>query len=98
MRQVTFAPYVVVHTVPSGTEEDRSSPWMQLAINRCHFQRRIQKVEILIVASLLKRQKTFKDFQYLICMLDEEIGSKLVRSPETQITRTVESKVASIDR
>ena len=39
---VTFNPEVTVHLIPY---EDRKSEWMQRAIDRCHFQRRIQLIE-----------------------------------------------------
>ena len=39
---VTFNPEVTIHLIPY---EDRSSEWMQCAINRAHFQRRVQLFE-----------------------------------------------------
>ena len=36
---VTFNPEVTIHLIPY---EDRSSQWMQCAIDRAHFQRRVQ--------------------------------------------------------
>ena len=44
---VTFNPEIVVHLIPY---EDRSSPWMQCAIDRAHFQRRIRLFEELFTA------------------------------------------------
>ena len=44
---VTFNPEVTVHLIPY---EDRMSEWMQRAIDRCHFQRRIQLFEELFTA------------------------------------------------
>ena len=44
---VTFNPEIVVHLIPY---EDRSSPWMQCAIDRAHFQRRVQLFEELFTA------------------------------------------------
>ena len=39
---VTFNPEVTIHLIPY---EDRSSEWMQCAIDRAHFQRRVQLLE-----------------------------------------------------
>ena len=44
---VTFNPEIVVHLIPY---EDRSSPWIQCAIYRAHFQRRVQLFEELFTA------------------------------------------------
>ena len=44
---VTFNPDVTIHLVPY---EDRSSQWMQCAIDRAHFQRRVQLFEELFTA------------------------------------------------
>ena len=44
---VTFNPEVTVHLIPY---EDRKSEWIQRAINRCHFQRRIQLLKELFSA------------------------------------------------
>ena len=44
---VTFNPEVTVHLTPY---EDRKSEWVQAAIDRCHFQRRIQLFEELFTA------------------------------------------------
>ena len=44
---VTFNPEIVVHLIPY---EDRSSPWMQCAIDRAHFRRRVQLFEELFTA------------------------------------------------
>ena len=44
---VTFNPEIVVHLIPY---EDRSSPWIQCAIDRAHFQRRVQLFEELFTA------------------------------------------------
>ena len=44
---VTFNPEVTIHLIPY---EDRSSQWMQCAIDRAHFQRRVQLFEELFTA------------------------------------------------
>ena len=44
---VTFNPEIVVHLIPY---EDRSSQWIQCAIDRAHFQRRVQLFEELFTA------------------------------------------------
>ena len=44
---VTFNPEVTIHLIPY---EDRSSEWMQCAIDRAHFQRRVQLLEELFTA------------------------------------------------
>ena len=44
---VTFNPEVTIHLIPY---EDRSSQWMQCAIDRAHFQRRVQLLEELFTA------------------------------------------------
>ena len=44
---VTFDSEVTIHLIPY---EDRKSEWMQRAIDRCHFQRRIQLFEELFSA------------------------------------------------
>ena len=44
---VTFNPVVTVHLIPA---ENRKSEWNQCAINRAHFQRRIQFFEELFTA------------------------------------------------
>ena len=44
---VTFNPEVTIHLIPY---EDRSSEWMQCAINRAHFRRRVQLFEELFTA------------------------------------------------
>ena len=44
---VIFNPEVTVHLIPN---EDHKSEWMQCAIDRCHFQRRIQLFEELFTA------------------------------------------------
>ena len=44
---VTFNPEIVVHLIPY---EDRSSEWMRHAIDRAHFQRRVQLFEELFTA------------------------------------------------
>ena len=44
---VTFNPEIMVHLIPY---EDRSSPWIQCAIDRAHFQRRVQLFEELFTA------------------------------------------------
>ena len=44
---VTFNPEVIIHLIPY---EDRRSEWMQCAIDRCHFQRRIRLFEELFTA------------------------------------------------
>ena len=44
---VTFNPEIIVHLVPY---EDRTSEWMQSAIDRAHFRRRIQLFEELFTA------------------------------------------------
>ena len=44
---VTFNPVVTVHLIPA---ENRKSEWNQCAINRAHFQRRIQLFEELFTA------------------------------------------------
>ena len=44
---VTFNPEIVVHLIPY---EDRSSEWMRYAIDRAHFQRRVQLFEELFTA------------------------------------------------
>ena len=44
---VTFNPEIIVHLVPY---EDRASEWMQAAIDRAHFRRRIQLFEELFTA------------------------------------------------
>ena len=44
---VTFNPEIVVHLIPY---EDRSSEWMQYAIDRAHFRRRIQLFEELFTS------------------------------------------------
>ena len=46
-KTVTFNPDIIVHLVPY---EDRTSEWLQCAINRAHFQRRIQLFEELFTA------------------------------------------------
>ena len=44
---VTFNPEIVIHLIPY---EDRSSEWMRHAIDRAHFQRRVQLFEELFTA------------------------------------------------
>ena len=44
---VTFNPEIIVHLVPY---EDRTSEWMQCAIDRAHFHRRVQLFEELFTA------------------------------------------------
>ena len=44
---VTFNSEVTIHLIPY---EDRKREWMQRAIDRCHFQRRIQLFEELFSA------------------------------------------------
>ena len=44
---VTFNPEIIVHLVPY---EDRASEWMQAAIDRAHFRRRVQLFEELFTA------------------------------------------------
>ena len=46
-RVVTFNPEVTIHLIPY---EDRSSQWMRYAIDRAHFQRRVQLFEELFTA------------------------------------------------
>ena len=46
-KTVTFSPEIVIHLIPY---EDRSSEWLQCAINRAHFQRRVQLFEELFTA------------------------------------------------
>ena len=46
-KTVTFNPEIIVHLVPY---EDRTSEWLQCAINRAHFRRRIQLFEELFTA------------------------------------------------
>ena len=44
---VTFNPEVTIHLIPY---EDRSSPWIQCAMDRAHFQRRVHLFEELFTA------------------------------------------------
>ena len=44
---VTFNPELTLHLI---SYEDRSSEWMQYAIDRAHFQRRIQLFEELFTS------------------------------------------------
>ena len=44
---VTFNPEVTMHLIPY---EDRSSEWIQCAIDRAHFQRRVHLFEELFTA------------------------------------------------
>ena len=46
-KSVTFNPDIMIHLVPY---EDRTSEWMQAAINRAHFRRRVQLFEELFTA------------------------------------------------
>ncbi len=79
MPRVTFADCVEVFDVPSQTEEDRSSPWMQLAMDRAHFQSRILKVSEVIQPVIQKRQKILSDFHSRIEEAEERLGPLLQR-------------------
>ena len=46
-KTVTFNPEIVIHLIPY---EDRTSEWLQCAIDRAHFRRRIQSFEELFTA------------------------------------------------
>ena len=46
-KSVTFNPEIIIHLVPY---EDRTSEWMQAAIDRAHFRRRVQLFEELFTA------------------------------------------------
>ena len=46
-KTVTFNPEIVIHLIPY---EDRSSEWMRHAIDRAHFQRRVQLFEEVFTA------------------------------------------------
>ena len=46
-KSVTFNPDIMIHLVPY---EDRTSEWMQAAIDRAHFRRRVQFFEELFTA------------------------------------------------
>ena len=46
-KSVTFNPDIMIHLVPY---EDRTSEWMQAAIDRAHFRRRVQLFEELFTA------------------------------------------------
>ncbi len=49
---VTFSDVLVVYSVPSQADEDRKGMWMQLAIDRQHFQSRIEKCGKVITPML----------------------------------------------
>ncbi len=80
MPRVTFADCVEVYPVPSQAEEDRTSPWMLMAVNRAHFLSRIQQVSDVILPAIEKRNKRLADFRSRIQKAEEELGPVLLRS------------------
>ena len=79
MQRVTFADCVEVYDVPSQTEEDRTSPWMQMAVDRAHFQSRILQVRDIIQPVIEQRLKTLADFRCRIEKAEESLGPLFLR-------------------
>lgn len=56
-KKVQFDKFVQIIYIPC---EDRKGIWMQYAIDRAHFKRRIEQVEILLSPTLLLKLNDMK--------------------------------------
>lgn len=56
-KKIQFNDHVRIFSIPY---EERKGIWMQYAVDRAHFKRRIDQVEILLSPILLQKQNNLK--------------------------------------
>lgn len=69
LKKVSFSSEVRKQLIPSGEEEDRKGIWMQMAVDRERFKRRILQIEKMLEPVLVKKHEKY--------MLNSSVDNKV---------------------